>query len=196
MTSETTGQAIHVTDDQAREQGVPGAGAGAASGTSVAAPDVPAAVGGVAPPPAPFGRQALGNEPAELRGFLFVPEGRMFAVFEDPEAGERAIAELRRNGFAAEGDLWVLQGAEGVRRIDLSGAGHGLGGRLYRAIEHLMSDEWDYLAELDAALRAGAVVVSISVDDDSVERAGHLLAGNGGHPLFAYLHHGFAPAGA
>ncbi|MDA8269614.1 MAG: hypothetical protein M0013_14820 [Actinomycetota bacterium] len=134
------------------------------------------------------------NEPAEFNGFVAIPEGRMFAVFEDPEAGERAVAELRRNGFAAEGDLWVLEGAEGIRRIDLTGAAHGIGGRIYRTLEHVMSDEWDYLAVLDEALRKGGVVLSIHVGDGDVERARHLLAGNGGRPLFAYRRHSFAPA--
>lgn len=121
---------------------------------------------------------ALGqNVPDAFERFVGAPSHRLFAVFGEPVAAAEAIDELRAGGaFPDEDDIWVFFGDEGLRRLDLSGSGHGVHGRVLRFFQQQLSGDVDYLRTLGRALGDGHVVVAVMAGHGE---AGHGEAGHG-----------------
>ena len=64
------------------------------------------------------------------------PKHRLVARLPDPDKAASALADLASAGFPAD-EVFVIQGDEGIRRIDPAGVDHGLKGRVVRAAEKL-----------------------------------------------------------
>jgi len=134
------------------------------------------------------------NRPAEFHGFVAASGHRLFAVFDDPDPGERALATLQTEGSFGEDEPWVFFGTEGRRRLDALGVRHGIRGRVMRDVQLVMSDDRRYLRMIDQALADGCLVLAVHVHDatEADQLAGRLrdLSGH----TFAYgTHLDFVP---
>lgn len=118
-------------------------------------------------------------EPPE--GLITAPENRVVAHMDAPEAVAAAIDELAEAGFDRD-DIWVLCGEEGAARLDVSGAEHGLKGRVYRLVERI-GDERAVLLHSAEHLAAGGLVVAVPADDDTKVDAARVLRQHGGHEM-------------
>jgi hypothetical protein len=118
--------------------------------------------------------------------FMGRPRHRLFAIFDDPTTGRDAAEELRAEG-QDDDHVWVFYGEEGSRRIDISGDLEGIRGRIIRTVERAMSGDIGYFNVLDEALRAGSLVIAVSVPDADAARAmAELLSAHAAHS-FAYF---------
>jgi hypothetical protein len=97
-------------------------------------------------------------------GFMGRPRHRLFMVFDDARPVHDVVRWLEEKGRGAD-DIWVLQGEEGSRTLDVSGRLEGIRGRVIRAVEHALSSDIAYLTTLQEALDAGATVVAVRVED-------------------------------
>jgi hypothetical protein len=105
------------------------------------------------------------NQPAQFRHVVAASRKRLFAVFEDPDKGLAAVAEVPAKELIRGEQIWLFHGEEGRRRLDATGAGHGAYGRVVRIFQRAMSDDNQYMDALDLALAAGALVVALPVHD-------------------------------
>lgn len=122
--------------------------------------------------------------------FIAYPAGYVIGVVEDPGEGDRVAAELRSSGFEESG-LLRFTGERGARRIDPTGAEHGLLARLIRFLEY--SDDSRQQAEAYAEeSRAGHCVIAVHApEDEERERAREVLKAHGGRFINYYSPHGF-----
>ena len=134
------------------------------------------------------------NVPDAFDRFVGAPPHRLFAVFAEPVGATEAIGELRAGGgFGGEDDLWVFFGDEGLRRLDLSGAGHGVHGRVLRFFQQQLSGDVDYLRTLARALRDGHVVLAVMVGNGDVGRVTGVLRRHGAYSLARAVHWNLVP---
>ena len=120
------------------------------------------------------------NIPDGFDRFVAAPSHLPFADFDGPPANDEAIRLLRdESGLTSEDDIWVFFGKEGRRRLDLSGAGHGI----VRFLQRLMSADIVHVHHLDVALREGRMVVAPLVDPDDLDRLAALVRDRGGRSL-------------
>lgn len=136
------------------------------------------------------------NIPARFDRLVAAPAHRVFAVFDDPQAGMAAVSDLRSTlAMTAEDDVWVFFGDEGSRRLDVEGSGHGLRGAVIRTVQKVMSNDLDYLKVLDDAVRAGHLVVAVRVEGDAIDRAAAVLRAHSGRSMARVSHLDFVPVG-
>jgi hypothetical protein len=136
-------------------------------------------------------------DPAEVEStgaktFTLPPRHRLFAIFDEPEAGRRAIDKLRSEGTWGEDDIWVFYGDDGRRR--LRGEAHRARRIAARLLQAAMSSDAYYLAVLDEALSEGGLVVALKAHDETSagRLAGRLRAAQA--HSFAYgAHWDFVP---
>jgi hypothetical protein len=134
------------------------------------------------------------NRPRDFSRFIAAPPHRLFAIFDEPAAGDEVIDKLRAEGdFSDEDDVWVLFGEEGRRRLDLSGSCHGLHSEMIRLVQRLMSSDMAYLRTLDKALRDCHMVVAVPVGHDNIDHVAEVLRGHSGHSLARVAHWDFVP---
>lgn len=135
------------------------------------------------------------NEPKDFRRFIGAPPHRLFAIVDDPAAGLDAVNRLRlEGGLSAEGDIWVLFGEEGIRRLDLSGSLHGLQAEFIRMVQRMASSDVDYLKRLESALRDSHMVLAILVDRHNIDRVASILRSCSAHSLSRVAHWDFVVA--
>lgn len=136
------------------------------------------------------------NIPSSFDRLVAAPAHRVFAVFDDPQAGMAAMSDLRSElALTAEDDVWVFFGDEGSRRLDIDGSGHGLHGAVVRTIQKVMSNDLEYLKVLDEAVRAGYLVMAVRVGDDDIDRAATVLRAHSGRSLARVSHLDYVPIG-
>jgi len=117
----------------------------------------------------------------ETRGFIGYPTGRVLAVFDDPTAGAEAAAAVTALGVPPA-DLTILRGEEGARRLDGTGAEHGVSGRTRRLVSFTLMDQLPDMAWYEGAVRRGGAV--LMVRPRSAARKAAVLAAiraHGGH---------------
>ena len=116
-------------------------------------------------------------EPPE--GLVKPEEDSVVAFLDEPDDVEGAVEQLLGEGF--DGDrIYVLCGAEGAKRLDVSGKHHGLKGRVYRLLEW-MSDEKGILFRARDHLNAGGLVISVPADEDKKDDVARILGAHGAH---------------
>ena len=97
------------------------------------------------------------------------PTGQVVGVLVD----DTAIADARRlldgSGFGAE-DYDVLQGEEGLARIDVDGQQHGRGGKFLRRLQALFGDDAEDAGRYAEHLRAGHYIVGVAVGEDEAAK--------------------------
>jgi len=96
----------------------------------------------------------------ETRSFIGYPTGRMLAVFDDPTGAAQAAAAITALGVPPA-DLTILRGQEGARRLDGTGAEHGVSGRTRRLVSFTLMDQLPDMAWYEGAVRRGAAVVMV-----------------------------------
>jgi hypothetical protein len=107
-------------------------------------------------------------------------------VVDDPADAPAVIADLVAAGIP-EDDIALLRGTAGTERIDPSGAGGGIGGRLSRILAFTLVDQIPDLLLYDAALRDGRAVLAIRVPSDPLKATAHrILREHGAHFINHY----------
>jgi hypothetical protein len=135
------------------------------------------------------GSNERANFPAPPEDFLTYHAHRLVVLFDDPDAVQDAIEDLVEAGFSME-EIHVLSGPEGAARLDVTGRHHGLRGRIYRFVEHVMGDEHQWLHEHSDQIARGGYGVAVSADEESKHEASKILARRGAHDAayFDQLH--------
>jgi hypothetical protein len=130
-------------------------------------------------------------EPPE--GLLKAPENSVVAHLDGPDNAQAAIEELTADGFQRD-QIYVLCGAKGAERLDVSGRHHGLRGRVYRLIEW-MGDEKGLLLRSRDHLAAGGLVMAVPADDSRKAAAASILGRHGGHDMVHFGRGHWEPLG-
>jgi hypothetical protein len=102
--------------------------------------------------------------------FIGYPTDRLLAAFRDPTQAATAAAAIHALGVPTR-DVSVLRGDEGARRLDGTGAAHGVIGRTRRAVSFTLMDQLPDLAWYEAAVREGGAVLMVRVRGDEAKAA-------------------------
>lgn len=97
------------------------------------------------------------------------PRGSVVGILIDDAAFEDARQRLEQAGFGAD-RCDVLQGDEGIARIDVKGEAHGTGGTIMRRLQAALSDDADHVRRYAEHLQAGHYVVGVAVGDDQAAK--------------------------
>lgn len=125
--------------------------------------------------------------------FVLPPSHRLFAVFDDAGQGRLALDEIRKLDSTESDDTWIFSGEEGLKAVDPGVGRHGVAVGIVRAMQHMLTSDCEYCEGLAEALRAGAVVVAVKVDEEAVEEVSQVLRQFGGHSLAYGAHWNFVP---
>ena len=118
--------------------------------------------------------------------FYRYPMNRVAAIFDDFAGVTAALPRLEQAGFDLTG-VNVLSGREGVRLLDLEGAGLGLWARALRALQRGGGFEGETLRIHDSALRNDQAIVFVPVRNNSEEQhAARILHRCGGRAMFRF----------
>ena len=118
--------------------------------------------------------------------FYRYPTNRVAAIFDDLAEVTAVLPELEQAGFDLNG-LNVLSGRQGVRLLDLEGAGQGLWARALRALQRGGGFEGETLRIHDSALRSDQAIVFVPVrNDDQEQNAARILHRCGGRSIFRF----------
>lgn len=118
--------------------------------------------------------------------FYKYPMNRVAAIFDDFAGVTAVLPQLEQAGFDLSG-VKVLSGREGVRLLDLEGAGLGLWVRALRALQRGGGFEGETLRIHDSALRNDQAIVFVPVRDDGEEQhVARILHRCGGRSMFRF----------
>lgn len=95
----------------------------------------------------------------ESKNFHAYPTNQVIAVIDGTGDAAAALTELNHAGFS--GAVEVLAGADGLKRLDASGARHGIAGRLFRLLQGYGDMERKTFARQADELRAGHSLVGV-----------------------------------
>ena len=113
--------------------------------------------------------------------FIGYPNRQVLGVFDSDASAERAIAALIAAGVPP-GDIERFAGSADAERFDATGASHGLGARVRRAVQFSLMDQLPAMAWYEAALREGRSVVAVrTVNRAETMRAVDAMKAAGGH---------------
>ena len=98
--------------------------------------------------------------------FIGYPTDHLLAAFRDPTQAAAAAAELAGAGFPTR-DITILRGDEGARRLDGTGAEHGLFARIRRLVSFTVMDQMPDLAWHERTVRDGGAVLMVRVHGDA-----------------------------
>jgi hypothetical protein len=101
--------------------------------------------------------------------FIGYPTDGLLAAFRDPAQAAAAAAAVTASGVPTR-DVTVLRGEEGARRLDGTGAAHGLVGRTRRVVSFTLMDQLPDLAWYEAAVQEGGAVLMVRVRGDEAKR--------------------------
>jgi hypothetical protein len=119
-------------------------------------------------------------------GFIGYPTGHLLAAFRDPTQAASAAAGMGALGIP-DGDVSILRGEEGARRLDGTGAAHGVAGRTRRVVSFTLMDQLPDMAYYERAVRDGGAVVMLRPRGDARKAAAlALLRATGGHFINYY----------
>lgn len=140
---------------------------------------------------------SLGDAGTMPGTFVLPPRHRLFAIFDDADAGREAVDALQAQGFAREDDIWVFYGQDGQKRLGLGDGAHGLRMKAVRLVQRAMTSDFGYLELLDDALREGKMVIALKVHDEpSADRLARLLRERSAHSFAYGAHWDFVPVAA
>lgn len=123
--------------------------------------------------------------------FVLPPHHRLFAVFDDPVVGSDVAAGLRAEG--ATEDVWTFFGDQGIRSLDPHSGRHGVPVAIVRVVQRILTNDCEYCDGLANALRHGAMVLAVRVEEDRVEEVSERLMQQGGHTFAFGEHWNFVP---
>jgi hypothetical protein len=120
-----------------------------------------------------MGTQAKADLPTH-DDFLTYPLHKVVTVFDDPSKMETAVAELRESGFSDD-DIEAFCGFDGEKRMDFTGASHGVLATILRSMQHIGPDR-TYLERYEKHLHEGHCMIMVSVQTKlKKERAARIL---------------------
>jgi hypothetical protein len=131
--------------------------------------------------------------PEPPQGLVKPEDDSVIAFLDGPDQAEAAMEQLVAEGFDGE-RIYVLCGTDGAQRLDVSGAHHGLRGRIYRLVEW-MSDEKGLLFRAKDHLEAGGLVMSVPADESQKAEAARILGAHGGHRMAHFGRDHWEPLG-
>lgn len=94
-------------------------------------------------------------------GFLTYPIHKVVAVFEDRDAIDAAVEELKQHNFP-EHEIEALCGIEGEKQMDFTGTRHGALTTVVRAVQHIGPDR-TYLERYEKNLHEGHCLIMVRV---------------------------------
>jgi hypothetical protein len=103
------------------------------------------------------------NTPAKAgpkKPFRYYPTSQVIGVIDTAGDAAAARTELDRSGFSP-GTAEVTAGPEGLRRLDATGARHGIAGKLWRMLQGYGDMEQQTFARQAVELRAGHSLVGV-----------------------------------
>jgi uncharacterized protein (TIGR02246 family) len=110
----------------------------------------------------------------ERRDFIPYPTNRVVGTIGDADSARAALTALLRAGFG-EQDIDILQGEEGLSRLDPTGAEHGFFAQFQRTlVRSLDLEEFKHLTHHVEDVRAGRYVIMVLAK----RRVQRLLAGD------------------
>ena len=121
------------------------------------------------------------SQPSDVSGggALDYPTNRVFAAV-DPQQLSALVPALIDAGFAPIG---ILAGEAGLRRLQQTAGGSGIGG-LLRRIQMSVGGDLDYVAQAQEALKQGRALVDVEVDGDTAKhRAREVFLQHGGERI-------------
>jgi hypothetical protein len=117
--------------------------------------------------------------------FYRYPTNRIVAILPGDAPLSSALGKLEPLGVSVA-DVNVLSGADGVRLLDRTGAGHGLRARLLRMFQR-GAYEVNTLRVHEQALRAGGHVIYVPVrDKDQARKVAGVLRDAGGRDVLYF----------
>ena len=125
---------------------------------------------------------------------LFVPrDHRLFVVFDDRRAANRALFEWS-GGMPMPKGAWLYDGPVAAAELDPDNGARGWFAVVNRVFAFVFSNNVEYVRGLSLAVRAGATVLAVHVPDRATaDDAARGMRRLGGHS-FAYVMHGnFVP---
>ena len=125
--------------------------------------------------------------------FIFPPSHRLFVVFDDSERSVGALHEASASGLTESDDAWIFSGEEGLAAVDPGLKRHGVTVGIVRVFQRLMTSDCEYCEGLSRALRAGAIVMALKVDEAAVDEVSDILRRHGGHSMAYGAHWNFVP---
>lgn len=123
--------------------------------------------------------------------FVLPPHHRLFAVFNDPAAGNEVVEELRAQGAAD--DVWTFYGHKGIESLDSRVGRHGVPVGIVRVVQRALTNDCEYCDGLSEALRHGAMVIAVRIGEDDVEALSERLGRRGAHSFAYGAHLNFVP---
>lgn len=116
----------------------------------------------------------------------FIPylTNRLTCYFEQVSDYRAAIKQFAAAGFDTDSIL-VLQGGEGIEKLDPEGDHHGTFARLSRLVQKIMSEhEKHEFEKLEEHMRQGHIVIAVEARDNNVrEKAHQIMHDNNGHHI-------------
>lgn len=113
--------------------------------------------------------------------FIGYPDRQVLGVFDSAAAAERAMAALLAGGVEPDA-IQRFAGPADAERFDATGARHGVGARVRRAVQFSLMDQLPAMAWYEAALREGRSVVAVrTVDRAGTVRTVAAMKAAGGH---------------
>jgi hypothetical protein len=121
------------------------------------------------------------SQPSDVSGggALDYPTNRVFAAV-DPQQLSALVPALIDAGFAPIG---ILAGEAGLRRLQQTAGGSGIGG-LLRRIQMSVGGDLDYVAQVQEVLEQGRALVDVEVDGEAAkDRAREVFLQHGGERI-------------
>lgn len=117
---------------------------------------------------------------------LSFPDDTVVGILDDPDGATSAVNQLISDGIP-EDRIQILCCESGARRLDPSGAHHGILGRLQRIIQHYGDKEVAHVERQAAELQDGKFLIAAPAEsDDESRHVADILKANGGHFINRY----------
>jgi hypothetical protein len=96
--------------------------------------------------------------------FIGYPDRQVLAVLDTAAGADRAASALEAAGISTP-DIARYAGPADAERFDATGARHGVGARVRRAVQFSLMDQLPAMAWYEAALREGRSVIAVRTSD-------------------------------
>jgi hypothetical protein len=131
-----------------------------------------------------WGRRAVSEHAVNVDHFIHRPVAAVTALLPDWQSVESALDDLQSAGFDAE-HARILDGEEGARILDRTGAEHGFRTEFVRALQSLGYDQ-NILAVYDEGLRSGQALMTVPSAPVRRYEVGNVLRARGAHSIIYF----------
>jgi hypothetical protein len=131
-----------------------------------------------------WGRRAVSEHAVNVDHFIHRPVAAVTALLPDRQSVESALGDLQSAGFDAE-HARILDGEEGARILDVTGAEHGFRTEFVRALQSLGYDQ-NILAVYDEGLRSGQALMTVPCAPFRRYEVGNVLRAHGAYAIIYF----------